>query len=126
MKADLVVAAGYHIHDRRILGDVIDGFLPPLFRAAGFSSDQNVEVADRVAATPQGPGRGDLVNPRKLLDIGGELLAFDFGRVDQKSPADTAVVFDRLEQLGFVFLAHTRKLSNLPLACELLDSIHIT
>ncbi len=53
VKADLVVAAGDDVHQRRILCDVGDGLLARGFATAGLASDENVEIANGFAATTQ-------------------------------------------------------------------------
>ena len=48
-----------------------------------------------------------------------------FGGVDQEAAADAAVVFDGLEELGFVLLAHARQFANFSLARQFLDAIDV-
>src|SRR5207302_6903670 len=96
VEADLVVAASDYVHQRWVLCHVGDGFLAPFFSGAGFSGDQDIKVADSFTAAAQRSGGRDLLNPGKLLDIGGDLFALDLGRVDQEASADAAIIFDGL------------------------------
>ena len=66
VEADLVVAAGDDVHQRRILRDVGDGLLAAFFGGAGFAGDQDVEIADGVAAAAQRSGGRDLVDAGKF------------------------------------------------------------
>ena len=63
--------------------------------------------------------------PGNFLDIVRELFGFGFGGVDQEAAADAAVVFDRLQQLGFVLLAHARQFANLAFARQFLDAVDV-
>ncbi len=124
-KADLVVATGDHFHQRRILGDVGDSLLTPFFGAAGFSSDQDVEIAHAVASATQRSGRRDLVDARELAEILGQFASLLFGRVNQVAAPDAAVVLNGLQQFGFVLFAHAGQLANLSLAREFLDAVDV-
>ena len=125
VEADLVVAAGDDVHQRRILRDVGDGLLASFFGGAGFSGDENVEIADGLAAAAQRSGGRDLVDAGILLEICREFFGFGFGGVDQEAAADAAIVLDGLEQLGFVLLAHARQFADLSLARQLLDAVDV-
>ncbi len=83
-----------------------DRLLAAFFGGAGFSGDQDVEIADGFAAAAQRSGGRDLVDAGKFLEICSELFGLFFGGVDQETPADAAIVFDGLEQLGFMLFAH--------------------
>ncbi len=125
VEADLVVATGNHVHNRWIFRDVVDGFLASGLGAAGFSGDEDVEIAHRVAAPPQRSGRRDLVDALEFLDVGGDFLALDLGDVDEEASADATIVFDRLHQLGLVLLAHAGKFADFSFAREFLDTVDI-
>src|SRR3982750_2520794 len=125
MEADFVVAAGYDIHQRRILGDVGDGFLAALLCSARTASDQNIEVSYSFPSTAQRSSRSNLVDAGKFLYVGRDLFALDLGRVDKEASADAAIIFDCLEQLGFVLLAHARQFANFSLPGKFLDAVHV-
>ena len=125
VEADLVVAAGDHIHERRILRHVRNGLLSSFFGGAGFSGNENVQVPHCLASSPQGSRRRDLVDTGKLLEIRGEFFGFRLGCINQKAPTNAAIVFDGLEQLRLVLFAHARQFANLALSRQFLDTVHI-
>src|SRR6478672_2284909 len=106
MEADLIVSASDDVHDRRILCDIRDGFLPRGFTAASFASDQDIEITHSIASTAQGACGSDCVDAIEFLDISGELLTFEFSCVNKEAPTNAAIIFNRLEKLGLVFFAH--------------------
>ena len=125
VEADLVVAAGDHVHERRVLRDVSDRLLAVFLVAAGFARDEDVEIAHGFAPAAQRSGGRDLVDAGIFLEIFGELVGFGLGGVDQEAAADAAVVFDGFDQLGFVLLAHARQFANLALAGQFLDAVDV-
>ena len=54
-----------------------------------------------------------------------ELFGFGLAGVDEEAAADAAVVFDGLQQLGFVLLAHAGEFADFSFAREFLDAIDI-
>ena len=86
---------------------------------------QDVEIAHRLAAAAQRTGGCDLVDAGNGREIFGKLLGFDLRVIDEIAAADALVVFDGLDQLEFVLLAHAGKFTNLPGAREFLHSIHV-
>src|SRR5579864_1925968 len=125
VEADLVVATGDYVHDRRIFGDIVDGFLASGFGAAGLAGDEDVEIADGVAASAQGSGGSDFVDALELLDVGGEFVALDLGCVDEEAAADATIVFDGFEEFGLVLLAHAGKFADFSFARKFLDTIDV-
>src|SRR4051794_7769751 len=99
MEADLIVAAGDDVHQGRVFGDIGDGFLPASLGRAGFSGDENIEIADSLAAAAEGSGGSNLVNTGKLFHVGRDLFALDLGRINQEASANPPVILNRLEQL---------------------------
>jgi hypothetical protein len=53
------------------------------------------------------------------------LVGLGLGGVDEKSSGDSAVVFDRLQQLLFVLLAHARQFADLAFARQLFHAIDV-
>ncbi len=125
VKADFVVAAGDHVHERRILSDVGDSVLTSFFGGASGAGDKDVEIANRLAAAAQRTGGRDLVNAGIFLEIRGEFFGFGFGGVDEEAAADAAIVLDGFEQLGLVFFAHARQFANSSFARQLLDAFYV-
>src|SRR5437879_6540622 len=126
VKANFIVSASDDIHDGRIFGDIIDGFLASSFGAAGLAGDKDVEVADGVAASAQGSGGRDFVDTLELLDVGGEFFALDLGDVDEEAAADAAIIFDGFDELGLVLLAHAWKFADFSFAGKFLHTIDVT
>ena len=113
------------IHQRRILRDIVHRTGAFGIGAAGGAGDENIEIAHGFAAAAQGTGGSDAVDAGKLRQILGELLRFGFGGVDEKAARDAAVVFDGLQQLLFVLLAHARQFANLAFARKFFYAIDI-
>ena len=63
--------------------------------------------------------------PANLRKVLGQLFGLSFGGVDQEAAADAAIVFDRLQQLRFVLLAHAGQFADLSFARKFLDAIDV-
>ena len=88
--------------------------------------DQDVEVADGFASAAQRSGGGYFFHAGIVAEMLDDLLGLLFGRVEQEAAGDAAIVFDGLEQLLFLLLAHARKLANLSFPGQLLHAFEIT
>src|SRR5579859_1465222 len=125
MEADFIVAAGDHVHQRRIFGNVVDGLLTARIAGADGAGDQEVEIADSVASAAKRSRGGDLVDALEFFNVQCELFAFDFGCVDEVPAPDAFVVFNGLDQLGFMFLTHAGKFANFASTSKLVDAINV-
>ena len=77
---------------------------------AGGAGDEEVEVADGLAAAAEGAGGGDLVDAGEGADEGGDGVGVVLGLVDAEAAGVFAVVFDALEELGDELFAHAGEL----------------
>ena len=80
---------------------------------AGRAGDEEVEVADGLAAAAEGAGGGDLVDAGKFADEVGDAVGVVSRLVDAEAAGVFAVVFDALEELGDEFFAHARQLGEM-------------
>ena len=100
--------------------------LPRLVVDATLASDEDVEIADGFAAAAQrSGGRNFLDRPGSCQQIFDQFFREFFGRVEQESSGDAAVVFDGLEQFELVLFAHARQRANLAFARQLLHAFEI-
>ncbi len=72
-EADFVLAAGEQLVDEGQGGDVLDGRRDHLGLAGG-AGDEQVEVADGLAAAAEGAGGGDLLDAGEFADQRGDAL----------------------------------------------------
>ena len=77
---------------------------------AGGAGDEEVEVADGLAAAAEGAGGGDLVDAGEFADEGGDAFGVVAGLVDAEAAGVSAVVLDAFEELGDEFFAHAGEL----------------
>ncbi len=77
---------------------------------AGGAGDEEVEVADGLAAAAEGAGGGDLVDAGEGADEVGDDVGVVLGLVDAEAAGVFAVVFDAFEELGDELFAHAGEL----------------
>ena len=108
-EGDFVLAAGEELVDEGQGGDVLDGGGDDVGFAGG-AGDEEVEVADGLAAAAEGAGGGDLVDAGEGADEGGDAFGVLAGVVDAEAAGVAAVVLDALEELGGELFAHAGEL----------------
>ena len=107
-EGDLVLAFGEELVDERKGGDVLDGGGDDVGLAGG-AGDEQVEVADGLAAAAQRAGGGDRLDAGERADERADALGVLAGVVDAEARGVVAVVLDALEELGGELLAHARQ-----------------
>ena len=108
-EADFVLAFGEELVDEGEGGDVLDCGGDDIGLAGG-AGDEEVEVADGLAAAAEGAGGGDLVDAGEVADERGDAFGVVVGLVDAEAAGVLAVVLDALEELGGELFAHAREL----------------
>ncbi len=112
-KADFIVAAGDDFHEPGKFDDVVDEVLAGPVMAAGLARNQDIEVADGLASTAQRSGGSYFFHARIFAEVLDDLFGLLFGGIEQKAAGDAAIVFDRFQQLLFLFRPHARELAYL-------------
>ncbi len=108
-EADFVLAFGEELVDEGQGGDVFDGGGDDV-GLAGRAGDEEVEVADGLAAAAEGAGGGDLVDAGEGADEIADGVGVVLGFVDAEAAGVFAVVFDAFEELGDELFAHAGEL----------------
>src|SRR5271155_1569217 len=124
-ETDLILALGNDVHQAGEAEQVFDERLPRFRLNAALAGDEDVEVANGFASAAQRSGGRNLLYPRNRQQVLGQFLGPLFGGVEQESSPDAAIVFDRLEQLQFVFFAHARQRADLAFARQFLHALQI-
>ena len=93
--------------------------------AAGFTCDQDVEIADGFASAAQRTCGRYFFDAGKIAEMVDDLLGLSFAGVEQEASGDAAVVFDGLEQFLFLLLAHAGKFANLSFSRQLGYAVEI-
>ena len=107
-EADLVLSAREQLVDEREGGDMLDRG-GDYVRLAGWAGDEQVEVADRLAAAPQRACWRDRLDSGEEPDEFADALRVLARHVDAKARGVLAIVLDALEQLVGKLLAHARQ-----------------
>ena len=104
-EADLVLAAREELVDEGEGGDVLDGRGDDVGLAGG-AGDEQVEVADGLAAAAQGAGGGDGLDAGEDADEFADALGVLAGDVDAEARGVLAIVLNAFEELVGKLLAH--------------------
>ncbi len=113
MKETLFWPRGEEFVDQGQGGDVLDCGGDDIGLAGG-AGDEEVEVADGLAASAEGAGRGDGLDAGEGADEGGDALGVVVGLVDAEAAGVFAVVLDAFEELGGELFAHAGELAEMP------------
>ena len=104
---------------------MFDDLLPRFRLDAALARDENIQVADGFAPAAQRTGGRDFLYPRNRQQMLHQFFRQFFGRVEQESSRDAAIVFNRLKQLQFVLFAHARQRADLAFARQLLHALEV-
>ena len=86
--------------------------------------DQNVEIPDRLLATPEAPPLAELSHCFVSAQIREQLLGQHRHHIDAEATRMLAVILDRLQQLRLGLLPESRQLRRFPLLADPLQILH--
>ena len=87
---------------------------------AGWPGYQNIEIADGLTPSSQGACRSHFLDPAVILQVFNNLPGLIFSNVEQEASSDPSVIFNSLQQLLLVLLAHAGQSANFAFARKVL------
>ena len=125
LDADFVLALRQRLQDAGEGEDARDERLALLAVGGSLAGDQDVEVADGLAAAAQRAGGRDLFHSGRALEVLDEFLRDRVGGIEMIAAGDAAVILDALEDLLLRLLAHARQGAQLALAGQLFYAFQV-